>query len=280
MPTHVRHLRERGDDVQQRQRPGGDQQRRGTRGHASAHVFEQLLFQPPAALLGAEHLGLVVLELRRHVALRPRERLPPHVLVGHPRGLRVADLDAVAEHAVEAHAQAREARARALALLETGDPAPRLRGVAHDGVQGLVPGRADHTAVGQREGRLVDQRGLQERAQVVELGERGLRPLQQRRRRPRARRAHAVDRHQAAAQRDEIPGVGDAEGGAAGQALEIADRAQRRAQTRARLRRPDEGADRVLPLANARRVAQRLEHPLAQQARAHRRHRLVERADE
>src|SRR5882724_9648003 len=54
------------------------------------------------ALVSAERLHLVLLELRGHVALRAGERLAAHVLGGHARGLGVSHLDAIAEHPIEA----------------------------------------------------------------------------------------------------------------------------------------------------------------------------------
>ena len=66
----------------------------------------------------------------RHVSLGAGQGLAADVLGGHTRGLGVGHLDAVAEHAIEAHAQAGDAGARALALLEAGDPVPRLARVA------------------------------------------------------------------------------------------------------------------------------------------------------
>ena len=278
--AHVRDLRQPRDDVQQRERARRREQRRRVRGHAPAHVLEQLLLEATPALLGAEHLGLVVLQLRRHVALRARQRLTSDVILRHACGLRVTHLDAVAEHAVEAHPQAREGRARALALLEAGDPAPRLGRVAHDHVQRLVPRLANHTAVAQCQRRLVDQRGLEQGPQISKIREGRPRLGQQRGRQICTGGAHGIDRRQARAQRDEVARVGDAERGAAGEPLQIADSAQERAQLRAGLGRLNERADRVLPLGDRRGVAQRLQQPLAQPPRAHRRDGLVERADE
>ena len=97
-----------------------------------AHLLEQLVLEPAPPLVGAEHLGLVLLQLRRHVPLGAGQRLAAHVLGGHPRGLRVGHLDAVAEDAIEADAQAGDPGARALALLEAGDPLPRLARVPDD----------------------------------------------------------------------------------------------------------------------------------------------------
>ena len=96
---------------------GGGQQIAGSRRHPPAQLVEQLVLEPATALIGAQDLGLVILQLGRHVALGPGEGLAAHVLGRGPGGLGVGDLDAVAEDPVVAHAQTATApcaRARAL----------------------------------------------------------------------------------------------------------------------------------------------------------------------
>ena len=252
----------------------------GPRRHPPAQLVEQLVLEPATALIGTQNLGLVVLQLGRHVALGAGEGLAAHVLGRGPRGLGVGDLDAVAEDPVVAHAQTGQPRARALALLQAGDPAPGLGGVAHQRLQRLVPALADDAAVLQRGGRLVDQRGLQGGAQIGEVGQRGPGLGQQRSGQRGARLAHGLQRGQAPAQTHEVAGVGDAEGGPAGQPGQVADRLQQTAQRRARLRRLDQGGDRVVTGADRGGAEQGLQHPLPQQASAHRRDRLVEDAEE
>jgi hypothetical protein len=74
--------------------------------------------------------------------------------------------------------------------------------------------------------------------------------------------------------------VGLAEGGAAGEALEIAHPAEAATQAVAGRRIRGEGADRILSLTDRRAVEERAQEPLAQQPRAHRRARPVDRPDE
>ena len=85
---------------------------------------EQLRLARRHPLLGAEHAGLVVLELGRHVPLGGGQRLPPLVVGGHPGRVRVGDLEVVAEHLVEADLERRDPGALALPLLERGDVLP------------------------------------------------------------------------------------------------------------------------------------------------------------
>ena len=121
---------------------------------------------------------------------------------------------------------------------------------------------------------------------VQQLGERGRRgdvlgELGEERRRGRSEVLLQVrQRGEVAAQRDEVSRMGLAEGGAAGEALEIAHPAEAATQAVAGRRIRGEGADRILSLADRRAVEERAQEPLAQEARAHGRARPVDRADE
>ena len=253
MAARVGDLGQPGHDIEGGQRPRGGQQIGGPRRHPAADVVEQLVLEPAPPLLGPEHLGLVLLQLGRHVALGTGQRLAPHVLGGSARRLRVRHLDPVAEDAIEPHAQARQSRPCALALLEAGDPAPRLGRVVDQCRQRLAPRLANDPAVLQRQRWLIDQRGLQHGLQVVELGQRRARLGQQRRGQRGGGLANRGERAEAGAQPHEIAGVGDAERGPAGQAREIAHRLEQPAQPGANLgarrpaRRPRPGGRRSTP---------------------------------
>ena len=278
--TAVGDLGERRRHVEQRERPRGAEQVGGPGGDAPAQLVEELVLQPAAPLLGAEHLRLVLLQLGHHVALGAGERLAPDVLGGRPGGLGVGELDAVAEDAIEADAQARQAGAGPLPLLEPGDPASRLGRVLDDRAQRVVPGVADDAAVLQRDGRLVHQRGLEGGPEVGQVGQRRPRAGEERRRQRDRRRADRLQRRQARPQSDEVAGVGHPERGAAREPGEVADRLQQPAYRRARVGRVDQRGDRVLAGGDGAGIEQRLEQPLAEQAGAHRRHGLVEHAEE
>ena len=246
VPPGMRHLRQRRKDVQPGERARGRQELPSSGRHAPTHLLEQLVLEPPPALVGAERLRLVLFELRGHVALGAGERLTSHVFGGHTRGVGVGDLDAVAEDAIEADSKARDAGPCPLPLLETGDPRPCLPGIADDPGEPLVPALADQPAVVKREGRLVLERRCQEVAEVVErcqLAER----LRDRRRGDRRRDPTDLrERRQARAQADEVTRVGLAERRAAGQPLEVADPTQQRGKSCPLCRRFDQGADRGL----------------------------------
>ena len=74
--------------------------------------------------------------------------------------------------------------------------------------------------------------------------------------------------------------MGDAEGGAAGQPLEVANAPKQCAQARPVGGRFDQRADCRLPRRDCGGVEQRPQKPLAEEPRAHRRHGLVEHAEE
>src|SRR5207302_7465514 len=178
------------------QRPRRREQLRGLPADLAPNLLEQLVLEPPPPLVSTEHLGLVLPELRRHVALRARERLPADVLGGHTRGVGVGDLDAVTEHAIEADAERRDPGTDTLALLEPGDPVARRARVPHDGSKRLVPGLADDPAVVQRERWLVYQGGREARAQRLEVGEVRRRRGEQRRLEPPASLPELAERCQ------------------------------------------------------------------------------------
>ena len=119
------------------------------------HLPEELELEPGDALLGAEDPALVLLELGGHVALRADEGLAAQVLGRHPGPVGVAHLDGVAEHAVEADLERRDAGAATLPLLEGGDPFLALARRVLELAQLLVPGLPDEPAIPQRQRRLV-----------------------------------------------------------------------------------------------------------------------------
>ena len=117
-------------------------------------------------------------------------------------------------------------------------------------------------------------------AQIVQrrqLGERGF----DRRRGDRLRGVPDLrERRQARAQPDEVARVRLAERRAAGQPLEVADPSQQGAQSRPLRRRLDHRADRGLARGDRGRIEKRPQEPLAEETGAHRRHGLVEDAEE
>ena len=107
---------ERGEHVERRQRArrGLDARRLG--GDLPAQPLEDLELALEDALVGAEHLLLVLLERRRDEALATGDRLLAVVVGRHRVEVRLRDLDVVAEHAVVADLERADAGARALAL--------------------------------------------------------------------------------------------------------------------------------------------------------------------
>ncbi len=119
-----RQLGQRGQDVELGEHRAGLDQPRGLGRDAVAEGREELVFQLAGAVLGAEDLVLVLLELGRDVALGVLDRLLADV-VGRdlaPLGLGVRDLDVVAEDLVEPDLEARDPGAADLLGLELGDP--------------------------------------------------------------------------------------------------------------------------------------------------------------
>ena len=115
--------------------------RRRVRRDRGDDVPEQVLFEGVAAVLRAEHLLFVLLEFGRREAFRVRERLAALVLGRRAGRRRLRNLDVEAEHAVAAHAQRLDARARDLLRLVLGNPTVALRRDAAEFVEvGVVAG--------------------------------------------------------------------------------------------------------------------------------------------
>src|SRR5439155_21638082 len=80
----------------------------------------------------------------------------------------VAALDQVAEYWVEPDPGRRDAGAGAFAALELRDPVARLAGAAEELAERLAPPRADEPALVEHGRRLVDERLLQQRPELLE----------------------------------------------------------------------------------------------------------------
>ncbi len=151
--AEMRHVTKRGKGVQDRHRARGAQER-------------QLELERRHALLRAQRAALVLLELGGDVAFRAHEGLAPHVVGGNLGRVGVAHLDGVAEDAIEAHAQRRDAGARALAALQRGDPRLRVPGGAAQLGEVGAPGLPDEPPLPELPRWLVLERLLQEALQV------------------------------------------------------------------------------------------------------------------
>ena len=269
VPALVRDLGQRRERVETADRAGRAQQGRGRRRDLGAHLAEELELEPPDALLGAEDPALVLLQLGRDVALGPDQGLPAQV-VGRDLGpVDIAHLDRVAEDAIESDLQGGDAGSRALPLLERGDPLLALSRRLLELPQIRIPALPDQPAFPEDERRLVLEGLFKEFLKVGErrdlLGEgaqQGAAEGSERLREPR-------QAAQKAPQGDEVPGVGDAEGGAAGEALQVPHALQAPPEPVPGGRGVDQGGDRLLAAEDGLAVEQRAKHPLAEQAGAH-----------
>ena len=187
-------------------------------------------------LVRLQHLLLVLLELRGDEALAAGDRLLADVVGGHERQVRLADLDVVAEDAVEADLERRDAGARALALLDGGDRrAPAAADLAQL-VELGVDAVADDAALAQagaaarpRASRSMSVGDVERRIEVLELARAraGAMALDERLARPRAARAAS------AASATQVARAGGAQRDAAQDAVEVLDAAERLAQAAA-----------------------------------------------
>ena len=116
----------------------------------------------------AEDAVFELLKLLRDVALAVCERLLAYVVL---RGLvlkGVRDLEVIAENAVEADAQLRDACCSAFPRLQLGDKLLAVRHVVFHSVECRVIARADDAALADCVRRLFDDRLVDQRADILE----------------------------------------------------------------------------------------------------------------
>ena len=82
---------------------------------------KQLALQFTNSFLGSEHLCLPLFELRRCETLSVRQRLPPVIIVRHPRGVGLRDLDIIAEDIIKADFKICDPGTIALTFFKFGD---------------------------------------------------------------------------------------------------------------------------------------------------------------
>jgi hypothetical protein len=279
-PTLVGHLGEGDQDVQQGDGAAGSQKLLRLGGDLCPHLGEEVELEAENPLLGSEHAALVLLQLRGHVALGAHEGLPAQIVRRHLGGMRIAHLDGVPEDPVEPHAQAPDPGPLPLALLERRDPLAGLARRLLELPQLGVPALPDETALAELERRGHLQRFLQQllqsrrRDQILRHGS------AERRVEGRQLLAERGKMAERCAEADQVPGMRDTERGAAREPLEVADAVEALPERGPDGRRLGERADRVVAPPDLRQVEQRAQEPLAEQTRAHRRLRPVERADE
>ena len=131
--------------------------------HRVAQLEEQLVLQLLRLLVGRQDLLLVLLQLRRDVALGVLDRLLADVVGGDLLAVGVGDLDVVAEDLVEADLQARDAGPLGLLGLVAGDPLLAAVGQLAQRVELGAEAVADEAAVAARQRAVVGQRRVERR---------------------------------------------------------------------------------------------------------------------
>src|ERR1043166_4510707 len=230
VPFVLGDLGQRAPGVEPRQRRRARLHPTERRADAPPQCVDHLGLPRADPLLGAEHLGLVFLELGRHVALGARERLAALVVARHALTMRVGDFDVITEDLVESDLERADAGALPLARLQAGDVLLAAVARVLQLVQLAVEPGADRVAVLETRGWAVDERAGELFAPVagpIELsGQRVTRECAQ----GAGDVGQATDR---VAQRTELAGSRTAQRRAPRQALEVWDAVGRFAQPRA-----------------------------------------------
>src|SRR5690606_36410455 len=150
----LRDVRERGQYIQHRDAAGRVLEAGHVRRDLAAQLGEQARLELGNALLGAEHLGLPLLQLGGDVALAVRQRLFALVIGRDAVQIGARHFQVVTEYLVVAYLERCDAGALTLPRLERRDEllaaVPRVAELIQLG----VVARADRAAVGQRRGRI------------------------------------------------------------------------------------------------------------------------------
>ena len=212
------------------------------------HIVEQLIFDGDRSLLCAENTALDLFELGRDIALAVGQGLLADVVLRHQILVGIGDLDIVAEDAVVADLQLGDPR---LLLLLCFDAGKQRGGVVHvvlELVQRCGVALLDQAAFPHREGRILHDRLIDQRAHIIkrvditvqlvqELGSEGLEG-----RFERGQVGHRLT------QRAQLTRVGGAVDDLGHQALDIEDAREVRGQLQAVDRIVHQLLDRVLAL--------------------------------
>ena len=276
----VREVGQGAPHVELRQRRRGHLHPGDYLGHGAPQRVHELGLAGRDPLLGAEHLRLILLELRRDVPLGAGERLPPLVVVRDSRLVRVRHLDVVPEHLVESHLEGRDAGALPLARLEGGDvllaAVPRVPEL----VELAVVAGADRVAFRELHGRPLHERARELVAQIRQEVEALRRALEQRAATPVLQTveggAGVGEPEDGVAQRPEVARRRAPQRCLAREPLQVAHAVQGLSHPVAPARVGHEHPHRVEPRIDRRGIHERREQPAAQQPGPHRRHRAVQ----
>ncbi len=269
-------LGERGQDVECRDRPrrGLDARRLGR--YRGAQRLEDLQLPLENPLVGAEHFFFVLLERRRDEPLAAGDRLLAVVVGRHRVQIRLGDLDVVAEHAVVADFQRRDAGPRAFPLFHLGDD---LFARAADAAQivelGIDPVPREPAVARQRPW-FVDERGLDAIADVHQVVELGKQRAHERRLPLGEHGADSRNARQRLPEPDQVAGPGGTERCPCDQALQVLHRLDGLAKLAAVRGAKRQLLDRIEPVANRIEQQQRADQPRAEQPAAHRGDRAIE----
>ena len=217
-------------------------------GEPRAQLLEQHRLARGDQLVGAQHAVLVLLELGGDEALAARDRLLAHVVGRHQRQVRLADLDVVAEDAVEADLERGDAGAGALALLDGRDRLAPAAARAPQLVELRVDAVLHEAALAQERRRVGHERALDLGGEVerrVEL----LQAAAHERRQALGERLRGLrQRLQRGAERHQVARAGRAERDPAEQAVDVLDAREGVAQPAAVEGAEGQLLDRVEPV--------------------------------
>src|SRR5205814_5838882 len=265
---HAGPLRESGQGVELGERAGGGLQRTQGVDEPRQNLLVQLLLARQRLIARPQHPLLEALQLLGDEALGGLHGLATHVVLRRTLGIAARDFDEEALHAVVAELERGEPRALAFAPLQLEEELIGVGGGAPQLIElGVVAG-GDHLAVAHQCGGLGGDGGSEQSHHVLVLVHASAQLLEERRieRHERgAQRRHGGER---AAQQREVAPPRRAQCHPRENALDIAHALQVAAHA-VESARLDQGADRVVALAQQRVSGQWAVEPASQLPRAH-----------
>ena len=263
------HDRQGDQHIQGGQAVGGAADALRPGGHLLADLLEQRVLQLADAVLGPQHLLLVVLQLFGDEALGIGQGLAADIVGRDSRQVALGDLDRVAEDPVVADLEGRDAGAGLFLGLQAGDEALAL---AADGAQfiqlGVVAG-GDDASLAQGEGGGFDDAVLHQVTDICQRIDGGRQCPQQRALQWLQKFQQGRELTQGVQQGPQVASAGRGHADAAVEAFQVGDAPQLGDQRVADRRCLQQLFDRIQPLADRLQSDQRVGEPLLETARSH-----------
>ena len=274
----LRNLRPAREHVELRESSRRFRQRRRIRERLFDDFAVELRFAPLHELVRVKDFVFLAPQLRRRVALRADERLPPRPSRGNFGQIGLRDFDVVAERSRVAHAQTADVRLVLKAFFEIEKPRLAVRAQVAQRVETRVEPAANRAV--HVDGKLVGERGTQQLQKLFVRVDARADRVQRRRRSERGGAPDFRDARERFPNRAEFPRLAQAVLQARQRARDVLDAGERLADARRDAPVGEKRLHAVLPFPHGGGRAQRRSEPALEQARSRGGARAVDRAQQ